>query len=234
MRHSAIAKVVFVTGTDTGAGKTILTALLLAHLRAQGFNALAAKPFTTGGRGDARLLNSLQDSILDLDEVNPFHFSLPVAPLVAAQEEGRLVLKRDVLRHLRTIINESEVLLIEGAGGLLTPLGKNFTVLDLVQDLNASVLVAAPNRLGVLNQAAMVSQCLEFAEIKKKTMVLCQVFTRKCDRSVITNRVVLADILHKTPVFEMPHFKLRGAKIVVIKKNAEKYSKLLASIWESL
>ena len=77
-------KILFITGTDTGAGKTVLTALLLAHLRSQGVNALAMKPVCTGPRSDVRLLQSLQRGELSDDEMNPFWYQTPVAPIVAA------------------------------------------------------------------------------------------------------------------------------------------------------
>ena len=234
MKRRDGCKVVFVTGTDTGVGKTILTALMLAHLRAQGCDVLAVKPFSSGGRGDARLLNSLQDSPMTLDDVNPFNFSMPLAPLAAARTEGRKLLKRDAVRYLRASAKKAEILLVEGAGGLLTPLGENFTLLDLISDVNASVLVVVPNRLGVLNQAAMASQCLESAGIKKKVVGLSSVSIRKCDRSVITNRLYLSEILRNTPIYEVPFSKLGGRKTEALNKTAKKYTKLLASIWESL
>ena len=234
MKKRSGCKVVFVAGTDTGVGKTFLTALMLSHLRAQGCDVLAVKPFSSGGRGDARLLNSLQGSTVTLDDMNPFHFSMPLAPLVAARSEGRKLIKRDAIRYLRASVKKVEILLVEGAGGLLTPLGENFTLVDLTSDVNASVLLVVPNRLGVLNQAAMATQCLESAGIKKKVVGLSSVNLRKNDRSVITNRVYLSEILRKIPIFEVPFTKIDGRKIEVLNKTAKKHSKLLASIWESL
>ena len=75
-------KILFITGTDTGAGKTTLTALLLAHLRSQGLTALAMKPVCTGPRSDVRLLQSLQRGELSDDEMNPFWYQMPVAPAI--------------------------------------------------------------------------------------------------------------------------------------------------------
>ena len=84
-----MGKIIFVTGTDTGVGKTLLTALLLQHLRAHGQSALAIKPFCSGGREDAELLHSLQENELTLDEMNPFHFKKPLAPYLAATRRER-------------------------------------------------------------------------------------------------------------------------------------------------
>ena len=97
------ARTIFITGTDTGVGKTLLTALLLTHLRDGGCKARALKPFSSGGREDAELLFKLQDGELTLDEINPFHFSEPLAPLVAARIHRRSISLREVLAHIRGV-----------------------------------------------------------------------------------------------------------------------------------
>src|SRR6185312_6066960 len=83
-------KIVFITGTDTGVGKTIFTGLLVRHLREHGVHALAMKPFCSGGRGDVKLLRAMQDAELTENEINPFYFPKPVAPLVDARRSKRL------------------------------------------------------------------------------------------------------------------------------------------------
>ena len=93
-----MSRVVFVTGTNTGAGKTILTALLLAHLRSNGVHALAMKPVETGGRRDARLLHALQRDEVSLEEVNPFWFREPLAPSIAARRSHGDCIKK-TYRH---------------------------------------------------------------------------------------------------------------------------------------
>ena len=75
------AKSFYITGTDTGVGKTVLTALLTRQLRAQGIAVAALKPICSGGREDAEALHSALDGELSLDTINPWHFRLPLAPL---------------------------------------------------------------------------------------------------------------------------------------------------------
>src|SRR5579859_7771518 len=84
-------KIIFITGTDTGVGKTVFTSLLLHHLRKSGVYALAMKPFCSGGRGDVWLLRAMQDGELSEEEINPFHFPEPVAPLVSARQHKRRI-----------------------------------------------------------------------------------------------------------------------------------------------
>jgi dethiobiotin synthetase len=85
-----VKNILFVTGTDTGAGKTVLTALLLDFLRSEGIRVLAMKPFCSGPRGDAVLLHGLQKGCLTLDDVNPFYFDRPLAPAAAGRGQVSL------------------------------------------------------------------------------------------------------------------------------------------------
>ena len=78
----------FITGTDTGVGKTVLTSLLTRFLRAGGVPAAALKPICSGGRADARALHAAMNGALSLDEINPWHFRAAVAPALAAPAEG--------------------------------------------------------------------------------------------------------------------------------------------------
>src|SRR2546429_4432134 len=94
---------IFITGTDTGVGKTVLTGLLVTHLRNQGTDALAIKPFCSGSRADAKLLQAIQDRELTLEEINPFYFPEPVAPLVAARLHRRAITLRQVLAHIERV-----------------------------------------------------------------------------------------------------------------------------------
>src|SRR5260221_11161888 len=117
-------RTVFITGTDTGVGKTLLTALLLQHLLDTGVEALAMKPFCSGGRADVELLQAIQNSRLPDDAVNPFYFAESVAPLVAARKLRCRISLAQVLQKIRAVESRCERLLIEGSGGLMAPLGE--------------------------------------------------------------------------------------------------------------
>src|ERR1019366_7754762 len=117
-----LKRVYFITGTDTGVGKTVLTAMLTRFLRERGVNAAALKPICSGGRDDARELRAAMDGALSLDEINPWHFRAPIAPLLAARREQKRVKLSQVLAHVRAMQKRFDILLGEGAGGLLSPL----------------------------------------------------------------------------------------------------------------
>src|SRR5471032_2729870 len=112
----------FITGTDTGVGKTVLTALLTRFLRERGINAAALKPICSGSRADARALHAAMNGALTLDEINPWHFRAPIAPLLAARKAGQRVKLSQVRAHIHAMQKRFDVLLVEGAGGLLSPL----------------------------------------------------------------------------------------------------------------
>jgi len=144
-------QVFFITGADTGVGKTVLTALLALFLRKGGARWPRSKPVCSGGRGDARALHAALNGALALDEINPWHFRAPIAPLPAARRERKRVRLAGVLAHVRAMQRRFDVVLIEGAGGLLSPLGENFDSRDLLTALRATPIVVCPNRLGAVN-----------------------------------------------------------------------------------
>ena len=127
----------FITGTDTGVGKTVLTALLARFLRERGCQVAAFKPVCSGGRDDARALHAALGGALTLDEINPWHFRAPIAPSLAAAREGKSVSLAQVLAHIRAARRNFNVTLVEGAGGLLSPLGEDFDSRDLMNALRA-------------------------------------------------------------------------------------------------
>jgi dethiobiotin synthetase len=195
-----LQKIIFITGTDTSVGKTVLTALLLSHFSQSGHSALAIKPFCSGGRADAELLLHLQGDALKLNEINPFYFPDPVAPLVAARKRRRQIPMNHVLRHIQSLDSrlskiENLTLLIEGAGGLLSPLGepKNsdrfkvqssrfksqrsnyYTALDLINSLNCCVIVVAPNRLGAINHTLLSVRALRASKSQAIRVVLMDI-----------------------------------------------------------
>jgi dethiobiotin synthetase len=152
--------ILYVTGTNTGVGKTTLCRLLLQRARERNIRAAAMKPFCTGGRDDAEQLHALQTAGLALDEVNPFLFTEPVTPYIAAQSEDRAISFNDTIASIKKVRSTGHPLLIEGAGGLLSPLGNRFTLLEIITDLPGKVCVVGQNTLGVINAALLTHRAL--------------------------------------------------------------------------
>jgi dethiobiotin synthetase len=192
----------FITGTDTGVGKTVLTALLTRHLRERGVNAVALKPVCSGDRADARVLHAASDGALTLDEINPWHFRAPVAPLLAARREHKRVTLAGVLAHVRIMQKRFDVLLVEGAGGLLSPLGGNFNSRDLIAALRATPMVVCPNRLGAVNQILLTLAALPQSVSRQARVVLMS--PPKPDASTSTNAGLLAEFPVAKRIFCLP------------------------------
>jgi dethiobiotin synthetase len=185
-----MGRIVFITGTDTGVGKTVAAGLLLYHLRRSGVRALAMKPFCSGGRGDVEVLQGLQEGELEDEVVNPWCYKGAVAPLVAARWEGKRVHLKEVLQKITLVSSMCEVLLVEGAGGVLSPLGEGVTFDKVIGELGGSVVVVGPNRLGVVNHVLLTLKML--GSVKKKAVVLMGQ-RGKGDPSVSSNRDLLVE-----------------------------------------
>jgi dethiobiotin synthetase len=208
-------KIVFITGTDTGVGKTLLTTLLLHHLRLSGCRALAMKPFCSGGREDVRMLQSVQPGELLDAEVNPFYFSAPVAPLVELEKTRRNVSLKQVVVKIRQVEKKCDRLLIEGSGGLMVPLGKGYLVEDLIAELDCRVIVVARNQLGTINHTLLTVARLRARGIERRNMVVALMGGPKKDVSSASNESILKRLLKPVLVVRVPNLERGDAKKLV-------------------
>lgn len=192
----------FITGTDTGTGKTVLTALLTRFLRKRGVNVAALKPICSGGRDDARILRVASAGVLTFDEINPWHFCAPIAPLLAARRERRRVKLAEVLAHVHAMQKRFDVLLIEGAGGLLSPLGEHFDSRDFLTALPATPIVVGLNRLGAVNQILLTLEALPKSFRRMARVVLMS--PPKPDVATASNTKLLAEFFDAKRIFTLP------------------------------
>jgi dethiobiotin synthetase len=155
--------IVFVTGTDTGVGKTWIACGLVRALRAAGRTVLVRKPAESGceaRRGvlfpaDAAALRSAAESDEPLECVCPVRLEEPLAPAVAAARAGVVIEPARIVREIVERSAEADVVIVEGAGGLLVPLWQRYSYADLARDLGAAVLLVVGARLGAINQALL-------------------------------------------------------------------------------
>jgi dethiobiotin synthetase len=186
-------QILFVSGSDTGVGKTVVAALLTRQLRAAGARVAAVKPICSGGRSDARRLQQAAAAVLPLDAVNPWHFRATLAPVLAARREHRRVLLRQVVRHLAAIRRAFDFVVVEGAGGLLSPLGADFDSRDLILALQARAILVIPNQLGAVGQARLVLAALPAKAAAQAHVVLSA--PARPDAAARTNARLLAEFL---------------------------------------
>lgn len=170
----------FITGTDTGVGKTVITCAIAWSLRQRGLSVGVGKPFATGCKHEREGLVSpdtvgiahFADCRQPLDVISPIRYLQPLAPGVAARESNVPPDMALVARCLASIESTSEAVLIEGIGGLLVPLDDHHTVLDLAVWLGYPVVVVARAGLGTLNHTAMTVRILREAGCRVAGLVV--------------------------------------------------------------
>ena len=196
------AHIWIITGTDTGVGKTVFTAWLARFLRESGVDVAVCKPVCSGGRDDARLLRTASGGSLTLDEINPWYFRAPLAPLLAARAEGKRVCSPEVVAHINALARRCDVLLVESAGGLLSPLGEGFDTRHLIAQLRAAPVIVAANRLGVINQLRLTLEALPAAAARRARVVLMN--PRRSDASTRTNAGLLGEFFDPARILVLP------------------------------
>lgn len=155
----------FVTGTDTGVGKTRVSAGLIAALRGQGLRVAGMKPVASGctatpaGLRNADALELIAASGLDLpyEWVNPYAFAPAIAPHLAAADVGVTIRFDAIAQTLGELVGEADCVVVEGVGGWRVPLGPDGDVADLAMRLKLPVLLVVGLRLGCLNHAALTA-----------------------------------------------------------------------------
>lgn len=221
--------VLFVTGTDTGVGKTVLAGLLIRQLRRAGVSVAAFKPLGSGGRGDAQALRAALGGTMSLGAINPWHFRAPLAPLVAARREGQRVRLADVLARRP---REAVVLIVEGAGGLLSPLGEDFDARELIVAWRATPVVVCPNRLGAVNQARLVLAALPAGAARRAQVVLVE--PRRPDAASRSNPALLAELVGRSRVHRLPWLTPRELRNGGGREARRSVVRLLAALGISL
>ena len=162
----------FITGTDTGVGKTHTAVQLLRLLRASGTVCAGMKPICCGDRRDAELLLAAGCDGLRIEEINPVWLKTPAAPLVGSLTEGVNIDIERILAAFRALRNQVEHVLVEGVGGWLVPIRPNYFMSDLAVEMALPVLVAVQNRLGCLNHTALTVRSIAAHRLRCTGVVL--------------------------------------------------------------
>jgi dethiobiotin synthetase len=166
----------FITGTDTGVGKTVVTAALAAAFAKQGYSVGVMKPIETGvateRRSDAVRLKRAAQVTDSLDLIRPFAFRLPLAPLDAARSERRSIKLSAIMHAYRKLRSQHDLLLVEGVGGVHVPITPTSDVLDLIVKMKAPALVVGRAGLGGVNHALLAINALRQRKIPIVALVL--------------------------------------------------------------
>ncbi len=206
-------KAVFVTGTDTGVGKTVLSAGLIWWARNRGVKAVGVKPVETGCPlksgmlypEDGAILQEASQGDLTLDEVCPFRFSLPAAPFRAAAMEGSRIHVNELEEHVRTVVAGADLTVVEGAGGLMVPVTEKTLMIDLIKSLAFPVLLSARTTLGTVNHTLLSVEALRSRNIDILGIVLSPSTVQPGLEEEFTPRDI-ARLVEDVPVVTLPRF----------------------------
>ena len=184
----------FITGTDTGVGKTHTAARLLHLLRASGSSCAGMKPICCGDRRDAELLLAAGSDGLTIDDVNPVWLKTPAAPIVGSLMEKVDIDIDHILVAFHSLQSRVEHVIVEGVGGWMVPIRRDYFVSDLAAVMKLPVLAVAYNRLGCLNHAVLTVQSILGHGLRCAGLVLNSA-QETDDIATLTNTDILGKIL---------------------------------------
>ena len=164
-----MARTLFITGTDTGVGKTRVAVALLHDARECGLRVAGFKPVASGAmptfvgprNEDALALLDAMDSGADYDAVNPYCFEPPIAPHLAARDDGAVIELPHLDATYGRLAEHSDLVVVEGAGGWMTPLSDTLTLADWVGGHGWPVVLVVAMRLGCLNHALLSAEAIQ-------------------------------------------------------------------------
>ena len=167
-RETVCKGMLFITGTDTGVGKTVVTLGLMHRLQSMGCQVAGMKPVASGcersadglRNGDALALQRHSSIDLTYEAVNPCAYAPPVAPHIAAQEVGHPIHIGTLAEQARSLAGRVDCLLIEGVGGWRVPVSEHQTMADLARGLGIAVVLVVGVRLGCLNHALLTTESI--------------------------------------------------------------------------
>lgn len=207
---------VFVSGTDTGVGKTMIAAALIRSMRRRGVRVAALKPVETGCLqengtlipADGLFLREAAGLSLPVDQIVPVRYATPAAPLVAARREGYPVDLEAIHEAFDRLTASFDFVVVEGAGGLMVPISDQsggYFMIDLVRDLGLPLMLVAGTRLGTINHTLLSVRQADAARIPIAGVVLNQIVLPVNDPAELTNPALLRELLSVPVVGPFPH-----------------------------
>ena len=164
----------FVTGTDTDVGKTCVTASIVNYLSRMNVNVGVMKPFASGYKAttdsvsdDVRILMKYSRVNDPVDLVNPYFFEIPTSPYDACKQLNREIDISKVINSYKQLTSIHDVVIVEGIGGIMTPISKNYFVSDLIADLQMNAIIVTGSKVGTVNHLMLTYQ-----HVKEKNLGL--------------------------------------------------------------
>lgn len=225
---------IFVTGTDTGVGKTLVTAALARHFTAKGLKVGVMKPIETGVANpqslgsDAKLLRWACNST-DADElISPYRYELPLAPCQAASAAKDPIDVEKIMTAYDELRLNKDLVLIEGAGGLMVPIRGGYIMSDLARQLNSPLLIITHPRLGTLNHTLLTTYAARAMDLEISGYLINQMPANPGDAEKqaphLLSSLASADLLGVLP-------EVAGSDQVKVEVLAEELEKMPAYQW---
>ncbi|MHB1680278.1 MAG: dethiobiotin synthase [bacterium] len=207
-------RVFFITGTDTDVGKTFVSSLIINGLKYYGKKTGYLKPIETGVKlnhdGTKKYIDSFfvkkqSDITESLDEICPFTFELPLSPYAASKFENKSICIKEILYSFYDLKNSHDILIVEGAGGMLVPLKKGRYMIDLAKYMDAEVIIVSRAGLGMLNHTLLSINYAKNNDIKLAGIIINNARNEK-DESVLSNKEILAEFTDVPIIGDIPYF----------------------------
>ncbi|MBL7068375.1 MAG: dethiobiotin synthase [Candidatus Omnitrophica bacterium] len=187
---------IFVTGTDTGVGKTVVTGLLARYLSDGGYSVITQKWIETGSKGFSKdidmhlkLMGKRRKDIKDfLPHVSPYVFKFASSPHLAAKLERERINKDKIKKSFRVLQKRHDFVIVEGVGGALVPYNEKRLVIDIAKELKLPVIVVAENRLGAINHTLLTIEAIK-ARKMKVVGVIFNDWRGKTDRKILKDNI---------------------------------------------
>ncbi len=173
-------KGVFITGSDTGVGKTVVAGAVAAAVKTQGLDVGIMKPISTGAReiggklvsDDARYLKEIVGSKDDDDLINPLRFRPALAPTLAASENGITIDLEKVWKSFEELKDKHDFVVVEGIGGLMVPIGEKLLVADMALKMDLAIVIVCKHSLGSINHTLLTVECAKGRGLRVKGIVI--------------------------------------------------------------
>lgn len=175
-------KGIFITGTDTGVGKTQAAGLIAKGLREKGISVGVMKPVASGGRKDALLLKNAAGVDDPIDDINPVYLKKPLAPQVAVKFEKKRINLDKILKVYKKLCRRHNFLVVEGAGGLLVPIKQNIYIVNLARELNLPLVIVSRPGLGTINHTLLTIDCAKRYGLKVLGFIIN--YTKPCRKGL--------------------------------------------------
>lgn len=213
-------KGIFICGTDTGVGKTLITGYLAGYLRRQGVNVITQKWVQTGCDCSSedlemhRQLAGLEDDPELAPLVNPYCLPLAASPHFAAAQAGVTIEPEVIVSAYRQLAWRFDLVLVEGVGGVMVPLREDLITIDMIARLGLVALVVVENRLGCINHTLLTIEALQNRQVPVFGLIFNRLRQDEDERILRDNVEIIPTLSGICPFGEMPYLSdpLHGAK----------------------